>query len=104
LGVTDEHGTDWGGPEGKGRAGIWVDQLSRTGVRAAMERRSFFATRETGLRVDASANGVRMGSDLPHETGPIRFEVDIDKGTEWIDRPLLVQILRMGSPMPVRSS
>jgi hypothetical protein len=24
LGVTDEHGTDWGHPDGKGRAGLWV--------------------------------------------------------------------------------
>ena len=31
LGVTDEHGPDWGHPEGKGRAGLWLRELTRAG-------------------------------------------------------------------------
>lgn len=107
LGVTDEHGTDWGGPLDKGRGGIWVDSLSRDAVRAGMERRSFFATRERGLRFDASAASqsapgpaVRMGSDLAHTDGAVTFTIDIDKGTDWIGTPLRLQILRPGTSMP----
>src|SRR5262245_25006258 len=55
TGVTDEHGTDWGHPEGKGRTGLWVAEHSRAGVKAAMLARRFFATRTSGLRVDATA-------------------------------------------------
>jgi hypothetical protein len=60
LGVTDEHGTDWGYPDGKGRTGLWVDGITREDVREAMLARRFFSTRLKGLRLDASANGVRM--------------------------------------------
>lgn len=107
LGVTDEHGTDWGGPLDKGRGGIWVDALSRDAVRAGMERRSFFATRERGLRFDASATShtapgpaARMGGELVHTSGPVTFSIDIDKGTEWVGKPLRLQILRPGADMP----
>ncbi len=69
AGVTDEHGVDWGHPEGKGRTGLWVKRHTRQGVKAAMRARRFFATRTSGLRVDATAsvNGAapaRMGSVL----------------------------------------
>lgn len=100
LGVTDEHGTDWGIPEGKGRGGVWVNDLSRNGVREAMVARRFFGTRLRGLRVDAAANGVRMGGGVPHRSGPVRFALDIDKGPDWWGRPLNVQVLRPGSLMP----
>ncbi|HEX9891433.1 MAG TPA: hypothetical protein VGB28_05170, partial [Actinomycetota bacterium] len=100
LGVTDEHGTSWGAPTGKGRAGLWVGELSRPSVREAMSARRFFATRERGLRVDASANGIRMGGVVPHSAGPVRFELDIDRGEEWYGRDLSVQILRPGTVMP----
>src|SRR6266511_493861 len=36
LGVTDEHGADWGHPDGKGRAGLFVGELSRQGVLEAL--------------------------------------------------------------------
>ncbi|MET0419374.1 MAG: CehA/McbA family metallohydrolase, partial [Actinoplanes sp.] len=62
TGVTDEHGTDWGFPEGKGRTGLWVAENTRNGVLEAMRARRFFATRVSGLRLDATADGVRMGS------------------------------------------
>ena len=100
LGVTDEHGTDWGTPVGKGRGGIYVDSLTRNGVKEAMKARRFFATRERGLRVDAAANRVRMGGVLPHSSGAVRFELDIDGGSSWYGRPLSVQVLRPGSIMP----
>jgi hypothetical protein len=101
LGVTDEHGTDWGFPDGKGRAGLWVEQLSTAGIRDAMANRRFFATRLRGLRLDAAANGVRMGQGLAHANGPITFQIDIDRGAEWVGKRLLVQVLRSGTRMPV---
>ena len=100
LGVTDEHGTDWGTPLGKGRGGIWVDALTRNGVKEGMRARRFFATRERGLRVDAAANGVRMGGVLPHSSGAVRFQLDIDRGSSWYGHPLSVQVLRPGTLMP----
>ena len=99
-GVTDEHGTDWGFPDGKGRAGLWVTELTRAGVREALADRRFFATRLRGLRLDATANGVRMGKALAHANGPVTFELDIDRGPEWVGRTLLVQVLRSGTVMP----
>ncbi len=57
TGVTDEHGIDWGHPEGKGRTGLWVAEHTRAGVKEAMLARRFFATRTSGLRVDATAVG-----------------------------------------------
>ena len=39
VGDTDEHGTDWGFPEGKGRKGLWVTDHSRAGVKRAMRQR-----------------------------------------------------------------
>jgi hypothetical protein len=100
LGVTDEHGTDWGYPDGKGRTGLWVTSLDRAGVREAMEARRFFATRLRGLRVDAAANGVRMGNSLDHSSGPVTFELDVDRGPEWTGKELLVQVLRSGTGLP----
>jgi hypothetical protein len=100
LGVTDEHGTDWGFPEGRGRAGLWVTELSRAGVAAAMRARRSFATRVSGLRLDATAGDVRMGSVLRHRSGPVRFALDLDRGPSWTGRPLQVQVLRPDVPTP----
>jgi hypothetical protein len=100
LGVSDEHGTDWGFPEGKGRAGLYVHELTRAGVLEALAARRFFATRVKGLRLDASLEGVRMGGTVAHRGGPARFEVDLDRGEGWQGRPLNVQVLRPGSLMP----
>jgi hypothetical protein len=99
-GVTDEHGTDWGTPLGKGRTGLWVAELSQAGVKEALANRRFFATRERGLRVDASANGTRMGGSLASVAGPVTFVLDVDGGTSWHGRELLVQVLRRGPKMP----
>ena len=56
----------------------------------------FFATRVSGLRLDATANGVRMGGELPVAGGDVRFRVDLDRGPEWVGKPLRIQVLRPG--------
>jgi hypothetical protein len=113
LGVTDEHGTDWGFPDGKGRGGLWVPELTREGVREALERRQFFATFLRGLRLDAAAftgagpatdarlaRASRMGQALKHRNGPVTFAVDIDRGADWVGMPLQIQVLRPGERFP----
>jgi hypothetical protein len=100
TGVTDEHGTDWGFPEGKGRSGLWVVENTRQGVFEAMRARRFFATRVSGLRLDATANGVRMGGGLPLARGDVQFRVDLDRGPAWEGKPLRVQVLRPGGAVP----
>jgi hypothetical protein len=100
TGVTDEHGPDWGFPEGKGRTGLWVAENTRGGVLEAMRARRFFATRVSGLRLDATADGVRMGGVLPVARDDVRFAVDLDRGPEWRDKPLHVQVLRPGRRAP----
>ena len=110
IGVTDEHGTDWGTPEGKGRAGLYVDECSRHGVAEALTARRVFASRVKGLRVDAVLSSLagdgeerpraRMGGSLPHAGGRARVEVDVDRGEAWWGRPMSVQALRPGRPLP----
>ncbi|MFF5080419.1 CehA/McbA family metallohydrolase [Actinoplanes sp. NPDC000266] len=100
TGVADEHGTDWGFDEGRGRTGIWVTENTRAGVLEAMRRRRFFATRVSGLRLDARANGVRMGKHLPLTKSDVTFELDLDRGRHWEGRELLVQVLRPGTLYP----
>jgi hypothetical protein len=107
LGVTDEHGPDWGQPEGKGRAGLWVRELTRDGVLEALAARRFFASRVKGLRLDAaltslaggSGERARMGTALVHPGGPARLEVDLDREA-WRGRRLLLQVLRPGDRLP----
>ncbi|MCX6464251.1 MAG: hypothetical protein NTW05_11770 [Pseudonocardiales bacterium] len=100
LGVTDEHGTDWGVRDGLGRTGLWARSTDRAGVREAMARRRFFATRERALRLDASANGVPMGGRVDHDRGDLALVLDVDGGTEWLGRTVRVQVLQTGRPMP----
>lgn len=105
TGVTDEHGTDWGHPEGKGRTGLWVREHSRVGVKRAMLQRRFFATRTSGLRVDATATPpdgrpVRMGGVLPMRRGVVRVRLDLARDRTWRGRPLSVQVLRPGTDVP----
>ncbi len=100
LGVSDEHGPRWGFQNGVGRAGLWVTEHSRAGVAEALRARRFFATRVAGLRVDATAGGVRMGSVLRHRRGPVAFVLDIDRGPSWTGRMLQVQVLRPDAPVP----
>jgi len=104
AGVTDEHGTDWGFPEGKGRTGMWVKDHTRRGVKEAMRARRFFATRTSGLRVDATATSdgrtARMGQSLRHRRGPVRFRLDLARDRDWLGRRLEVQVLRPGTVVP----
>ena len=104
TGVTDEHGTDWGHPEGKGRTGMWVTEHSRAGVREAMQARRFFATRSSGVRLDATmtidGSTHRMGGVAPTAGGTARFTVDFAGGEEWEGRRLHVQVLRPGDRAP----
>ncbi len=100
LGVTDEHEPVWGYPDGKGRTGLWVTSLTRDAVKEAMLARRFFSTRLRGLRLDAAANGHRMGSEFPYDGEAITFQMDIDRGPEWWGKPLNVQVLGSGTGMP----
>lgn len=100
LGVSDEHGTNWGYPDGKGRTGLYVRDLTRAGLREAMLSRRFFSTRLRGLRFGAAANGRQMGSVVNHRKGPMRFTVDVDRGKEFVGKMLDVQVLTTGSPLP----
>jgi Protein of unknown function (DUF3604) len=109
LGVTDEHGADWGRPEGKGRAGLWVRELTRAGVLEALAARRFFASRVKGLRLDAALTSLtragtgeraRMGTAVAHPGGPVRIEVDLDRGQAWQGRRLSLQVLRPGDRLP----
>jgi len=101
TGVSDEHGTNWGFEPGKGRTGLHVRSLTRAGVHAALLERRCFATRLALLRVDAVAGQTPMGGLLAHSRGPVRFQLDVDRGPSWWGRRLLVQVLRPGRPMPV---
>jgi hypothetical protein len=118
LGVTDEHGADWGCPEGKGRAGLYVRELSRAGVAEALSARRFFASRVKGLRLDAAlrslaggqgggaraaggrARPARMGTPVAHRAGPALLQVDLDRGRAWWGRRLNLQVLRPGARLP----
>jgi len=100
LGVSDEHTANWGLQPGTGRAGLWVVEHSRAGVAEALRARRFFATRVAGLRVDATAGGMRMGSVLQHRQGPVEFILDVDGSPSWAGRTLQVQVLRPGTSTP----
>jgi hypothetical protein len=41
-----------------------------------------------------------MGNSLDHSSGPVTFELDVDRGPEWTGKELLVQVLRSGTGLP----
>jgi len=94
IGVTDEHAATWGSAEGRGRAGLWVREHSRAGVIEALQARRSYATRLSGLRLDASLAGERMGRALPPGARRTVLRVDVDRGPAWVGRPLVAQLLR----------
>ncbi|HZB60297.1 MAG TPA: CehA/McbA family metallohydrolase [Actinomycetota bacterium] len=117
LGVTDEHGPDWGHPDGKGRAGLWLRELTRAGVLEALAARRFYASRVKGLRLDAALTSLagagggagaaaraRMGTAVAHPGGPVRIEVDLDRGQAWEGRRLGLQVLRPGERLPAQAA
>jgi hypothetical protein len=99
TGVSDEHSGTYG-QLGKGRGGLWVDELTREGVRRAIQSKRSLATVEPGLRLDATANGVPMGSALPSGSAPVTIALDIDRGPAWIDKTLVVEVVGPGSDGP----
>lgn len=97
IGVSDEHGSTYG--KIKGRGGLWVDAVTRQGVRDAMLARRFFAASGPGMQLDASANGVRMGRTLPFTAGTLQIDVDLDI-VGGAGRRVLIQVLATGAPLP----
>ena len=71
-----------------------------------MRARRFFATRTSGLRVDATAaydggpDVVRMGGVLPVAQGVVTFALDLDRDADWVGRRLHAQVLRPGTQAP----
>jgi hypothetical protein len=105
TGVSDEHSTQFARP-GMARGGLWIPatslagSLTREAVQAALPSRRTFATFEAGLRLDATANGVPMGSIVSHQAGPVLVQLDIDRGVDWEGRRLLVEVIRPGATAP----
>ncbi|MGH2784888.1 MAG: DUF3604 domain-containing protein [Actinomycetota bacterium] len=99
TGVSDEHSTEYG-REGMARGGLWLTEMTREGVRAALESRRSFATFEPGLRLDATANGAPMGAELVHGSGVVVVQLDFDAGPEWAGRPITIEVVRPGSEVP----
>ncbi len=92
IGCSDEHGTSYG-LAGKGRTGLWVREHSRDGVREALAARRVFATREVGLRLDATLDGVRMGTPLDGSLGG-RHELAVDlAGGAYDGEDVVLQVL-----------
>ncbi len=107
LGVTDEHGSDWGHPDRKGRTGLYVDELSRAGVATALQARRCFASRVKGMRLAATLGGVPMGGELgrrrpdeAHQRRSLSLAVDLDLGPLARGMELSVQLLRPSSTVP----
>lgn len=101
TGVSDEHSGVFG-EAGKARGGLWVDAVTREGVRRAIESRRSFATLEPGLRLDATANGVPMGSRVGAAgTGEqVVVALDIDRGPDWVGKTVWVEVIGPGSDGP----
>ena len=104
-GVTDEHGTDWGLPEGKGRTGLWVTEHTprrREGgdAGAAVLRDPHLGPARRRHRDPSPAAPHRMGSVLPdrarRRTDPARPRPRRRVGRQ----PLTVQVLRPGTDVP----
>jgi len=99
TGVSDEHSGVFG-QDGKARGGLWVDALTREAVRAGIESRRSFATLEPGLRLDATANGVPMGSSLHATSEPVSVALDVDRGPDWVGKTLWVEVIGPGADGP----
>ncbi len=103
TGSSDEHGRSYG-LAGKGRTGLWVLEHSRSGVREALESRRTFGTREVGLRLDATLDGVRMGTSLPGGAGgPRDLAVDLG-GSGYEGSAVELQVLTSGGDADDRGS
>jgi hypothetical protein len=96
IGSSDEHGRSYG-LVGKGRTGLWASAHTRQGVREALLSRRCFATREVGLRLDATLDGVPMGSGLSCR-GQVELAVDCG-GSNYDGYPVELQLIT-GSHRP----
>jgi len=99
TGVSDEHSGVYA-QVGKGRGGLWVSELTRDGVRKAIESKRTFATLEPALRLDATANGVPMGSSMPMPLGPLTIQLDIARDAAWVGKPLTIEVVGPGGNEP----
>jgi len=99
TGVSDEHSGVYA-QVGKGRGGLWVSELTREGVRKAIESKRTFATLEPALRLDATANGVPMGSSMPMPLGPLTIQLDIARDAAWVGKPLTIEVVGPGGNEP----
>ncbi|HEX2809760.1 MAG TPA: DUF3604 domain-containing protein [Kineosporiaceae bacterium] len=104
IGSSDEHGRSYG-LVGKGRAGLWALAHTRQGVREALLSRRCYATREVGLRLDATLDGVSMGAALDRpdgsRTGSRRVEMAVDCAGSTYQGHLVELQLITGSNAPV---
>ena len=98
-GVSDEHSGVYG-QKGKGRGGLWVSSMTRDAIRRAMESRRTFATIEPALRLDATANGLPMGSSFSKMPSSLNIKLDIDRGPSWTGKPLVIEVVGPGSDGP----
>ena len=100
IGVTDEHGKDWGRPEGKGRTGMYVRELTRTGIREALRSRRTFAARVKGMRLAATLGGAFMGTRVLPGQRSQELVVDLDLGPLAAGLELSVQLLSWAPESP----
>lgn len=106
LGVSDEHGRRWGFEPGLGRAGLWVKDWTRAGVREALLARRFYATRDPGLRLDmvvaVEDGAARLGGTLavPRDSRTLSVEVDVEAGPTSSGREVEIQVLTTGISVP----
>lgn len=104
IGVSDEHGDNWGTPDGKGRTGLWVKELTAEGVWEALVARASFATREKGVRLAISVrhgqDRATMGSVLRGPTDRAHMEVDLEMGARSANRVLTLEVLSTGPLVP----
>jgi hypothetical protein len=100
VGCSDEHGPRFG-LAGRGRTGLWVREHSREGVREALAARRTFATREAGLRLDATLDGERMGSAV-RARGTAELAVDL-AGSVYQGREVELQVLASAGAVGGRS-
>jgi len=96
TGVSDEHSGVYA-QQGKGRGGLWIDQFTRAGVRSGIASKRVFATIEPALRLDATANGIPMGSSFPSKPSAVTILLDVDRGQAWTGKDLLVEVIGPGS-------
>ena len=104
-----------GPPRGQGPGRAVAARADQGGVLEALAARRFFASRVKGLRLDAALTSLagagrvageraRMGTAVAHPGGPVRIEVDLDRGEAWEGRRLGLQVLRPSERLPAQAA